>query len=99
MCRWDDCPARDRARSGIDFLRENAARQLRNVLVVTAALSSREIERAKSYGICGFIRKPFDVDALLDAVKQCAAAGDGSPIGNVLYSIILLADLLRQRLM
>jgi CheY-like chemotaxis protein len=83
----------------LDYLKENDPRRLRTVLVVTAALSGREIARAESYGICGIIRKPFDVDVLLELVKQCAAPGDGRPIGGVIYSIILIADFLRQRLM
>ena len=87
----------------LEFLKENAPAQLRNVVVVTAALRPGEIARAKAYDICDIVRKPFDVDALLEAVKQCATAGDGGAIGNVLASsgtmIMLLADLLRQRLM
>ncbi len=86
----------------LDYLKETAPRHLRSVIVVTAALTAREISRAESYGICCIIRKPFEVDALLETVKQCAASGEGNPIGNVLYSsgvIMFLADVLRQRLM
>ena len=86
----------------LEFIEQHDRRQLRNVLVVTAALSAPEIARAKAFDICGIIGKPFDVDALLEAVKQCAASSDdGHPIGNVLSSgvILLLADLIRARLM
>ena len=86
----------------LEFLQQHDKRRLRSVLVVTAALTAPEIARARAYDICGVIGKPFDVDALLDAVKQCAASsGDGRPIGNVLSTgvILFLADLIRARLM
>ena len=82
--------------SVLEFLQQHDARRLRSVLVVTAALTAPELARTKAFDICGIIRKPFDVDALHEAVKQCASAG-GTPIGNVLSSgvILLLADLIR----
>lgn len=84
----------------LEFLQQHAPKQLANVLVVTAALRPAEIARAKAFGICGVISKPFDVDALLEAVKQCVNGGDGNPLGNVLASsgtvIMLLADLLQR---
>jgi len=88
----------------LDFLKSHAPKQLQNVLVVTASLQPTEIARAKAYGVCAIIRKPFDVDNLLDAVKQCASGEhDGRSFGNVIASsgpvILLIADLLRQRLM
>ena len=86
----------------LDFLKANSPKKLANVLVVTAMLSPREIDRANSFGICGIVKKPFDVDALLAAVKQCAGEGDGGTLGNVFCSstpmILLIADLLRQKL-
>ncbi len=85
----------------LDFLKTSNPAMLRNVLVVTAALSRKEIDRASSFGICGIVTKPFDVETLLNAVKECVA--DGGSIGNVFCSstpmILLLADLLRQRLL
>jgi len=86
----------------LEFLQQHDRKRLRNVLVVTAALSAPEIARAKAFEVCAIIAKPFDVDALLEAVKQCAASSDdGHPIGNVFSSgvILLLADLIRARLM
>src|SRR3954466_10933478 len=53
----------------LDFLKEHSPKQLRNVLVVTTALRSGEVARAKSYDICAVIGKPFDVENLLEAVK------------------------------
>jgi len=86
----------------LEFLKTNHPRMLRNVLVVTALLSEREIARAKSFDICGIITKPFDVDVLLAAVKECAGEPDGGKLGNVFCSstpmILLIADLLRQKM-
>jgi len=87
----------------LDHIKEHAPKQLRSVLVVTAAVAPSELARVKAYDVCAVIRKPFDVETLLDAVKACVAPGDGNPIGSVLYSsgtvIFFLADLLRQRLL
>ena len=87
--------------SVLEFLKENDPRTLRSVLVVTAALTATEMARTKTFDVCSIISKPFDVEALLEAVKQCASPGEGNPIGNVISSgvILLLADLIRQRLM
>jgi CheY-like chemotaxis protein len=87
----------------LDFLKEQQPQMLHRVLIVTAALSRRDMERAESYGVCGIVAKPFDVETLLAAVKECAPPEEGSTLGPVLCSsgpvILLLADLLRQRLM
>src|SRR5213592_4424429 len=78
----------------LEFLQGHHPRSLRSVLVVTASLTPGEIARAKAYDICSIISKPFDVEVLLEAVKQCATTGEGNPIGNVFSSgvILLLAD-------
>lgn len=85
----------------LDFLKEHNPASLRNVLVVTAALSKKEIERARSYGICDIVAKPFDVETLLGAVRKCV--GESGSLGDVFCSstpmILFLAGLLRQRLM
>jgi CheY-like chemotaxis protein len=87
----------------LDFLKEHQPAMLPRVLVVTAAVSARELQRAAAYGLCGVITKPFEVESLLATVKKCAAVDDGNPLGPMLCSsgpvILLLADLLRQRLM
>jgi CheY-like chemotaxis protein len=82
----------------LEFLKESEPAALRTVLVVTASLTPAEVARAKSYNVCAVISKPFDVEALLDAVKQCASPGEGPVLGNVLSSgvILFLADLIRQ---
>src|SRR3954468_15958476 len=86
----------------LEHLSEHQPKVLRNVLVVTAALAQRDLQRAIAYGICGIVTKPFEIEALVAAVKECTASGDGSTLGPVLCSsgvIWLLADLLRTRLM
>src|SRR5580765_3277494 len=67
----------------LEFLKTHAPERLRTVLVVTAVLTHNDVERAKSFGICGIVTKPFDVEDLLDAVKQCAGDTDGRKLGNV----------------
>jgi CheY-like chemotaxis protein len=87
----------------LDFLKEHQPAMLPRVLVVTAAVSRGELQRAASYGLCDVITKPFEVETLLAIVKKCASVDDGNPFGPMLCSsgpvILLLADLLRQRLM
>ena len=71
--------------------------------IVTAALTRREIEKAESYGVCEIVPKPFEVEALIAAVKRCTSADEGGTLGPALCAsgpvILFLADLLRQRLM
>ena len=87
----------------LDFLKEHQPAMLPRVLVVTAAVSRRDLQRAASYGLCGVVTKPFEVETLLATVKKCASVDDGNPLGPMLCSsgpvLLFLADLLRQRLM
>ena len=75
---------------------------LRRVLVVTAALSRRELSRVRQYAVAGILAKPFEVDVLVSAVRELAEGGDGqrSPNGPLLSGgmLLLLADLLQARL-
>lgn len=85
----------------LEFLQANNPDRLRTVLVVTALLTKNEIDRARAFGVCGIISKPFDVEDLVGAVKQCVS-DTGGKLGNVFCTstpmILLIADLLRQRL-
>ena len=86
----------------LDFLQSNHPALLSRVVVMTAALTKAEIARANAFGICGIIAKPFEVDTLLDAVRHCVGSEeDPLPLGNLFSSgmLLLLADMLRQRLM
>lgn len=76
----------------LDFLKENNPAVLRSVLVVTAALTRAAMNRVQAYDVCAVIGKPFDVYALLNAVKHCA--GPAPSRGNLITSgvILLLAD-------
>jgi CheY-like chemotaxis protein len=89
--------------AALDFLKQNQPGMLASVLVVTAILTPGELQRARAYGVCGIITKPFDVESLLAAVKKCVSPDDENSLGPVLLTgapmILLLADLLRQRLM
>jgi CheY-like chemotaxis protein len=83
----------------LDFLRAERPEVLPHVLIVTAALSSRYMQRVREYDVCGVIAKPFDVDSLFAAVKRCAGEDDLRPLRGPLLSggmILLLADLLRR---
>lgn len=84
----------------LDFLRESNPELLKRVLVVSAALGPRQVEQAREYGVSAILKKPFDVETLVDAVKS-AAGTHGGGLGNVICSstpvILLLADLLRAK--
>jgi len=83
----------------LDHLREHSPDTLKRVIIVSAALRESDVERLRNYEVCGVIRKPFEVEVLLDTVKTCAGIAGGG-LGNVLVSstpvILLIADLLRQ---
>ncbi|MDQ3280155.1 MAG: response regulator [Acidobacteriota bacterium] len=83
----------------LDFLTEHRPDVLPHVLVVTASLAAREMQRVRSYEIFGVMPKPFEVDALLLAVRRAAGTADvQSPRGPLLSSgmILLLGELLRR---
>lgn len=84
----------------LEHLHTNRPEILSRVIVLTAALSGRELERIKDFPVCNLVAKPFDVDALLSAVRTCAGVG-GTGFSNVLSSgvILLLADLIQRRLL
>ncbi len=88
--------------SVLDFLKANSPDMLRSVLVVTAVLTQKETDRAKSYGVCDIITKPFDVENFLDRVKKCTGDFDSGTRGTRVFAstpvILLIADLLRSRM-
>jgi CheY-like chemotaxis protein len=81
-------------------LRDTSPETLARVLVLTAALTRGELSRARQYAICGIIEKPFEVEDLLSAVRQCAGVREGSSMGTMFCSttpvLLMIADLLRQ---
>jgi len=85
----------------LDWLKEHRPEAMRTTIIVTAAIAEREMSRVRKYDVYGVVPKPFDVEVLMAAVKQCAARDDSSPLGSVFGStmMLLLADLLQKRLM
>ena len=86
----------------LDYLSATRPETLKSVIIVTASLSDREMSRAKQYDVFGVIAKPFDVEVLLAAVKQCAGPSDGSSLGGAFFRstmMLLLANLIQKRLM
>jgi CheY-like chemotaxis protein len=83
----------------LDFLQSNSPDLLPRVIVLTAAVSQRELAHVKEFPVAALILKPFDVEVLLNAVRACC--GTGGSLGSVLSTgmILLIADLLRQRWM
>lgn len=79
----------------LDFLRAERPEVLPRVLVLTASIGARQMERVGEYPICRVITKPFEVDALFNAVRECTGTGGpGFFRGPVLSSgmLLLLAE-------
>ena len=85
----------------LDHLREHRPSLLPSVIILTASLAPKELARVRAYDICAVVAKPFEVESLLALVKQCAGTEPRNLGGAFLSSgvIILIADLLRQRLL
>jgi CheY-like chemotaxis protein len=86
----------------LDFLATNRPEAMKNVIVVSAALSPREMERLRHYDVCGIIPKPFEIEGLLQAVKDCTNVND-TPVmgpGNLISGsmILLLSEWLLRRM-
>lgn len=85
----------------LDFLKENRPDLLPRVLVVTASLSTRHMQKVKEYGVFGVIPKPFEVDVLHATVHQAAGTtSQNPPFRNPILSsgvILLLGELLLKR--
>ena len=76
-------------------------RMLPHVLVVTASLASKDLNRARSYGVADIVAKPFDVESLLEAVKKCAGVEEKGTRINMMASapiILFIADLLKDKI-
>lgn len=83
----------------LDYLTAERPDLLRSCLVVTAAVTHREMERVRRYDIAGVVTKPFEVDALLQAVRSCAnVQGDPFFRGPLISGgvLLLLAEVLRR---
>jgi putative two-component system response regulator len=83
----------------LDYLQAERPELLQRVLVVTASLSAREMQRVRGYDVCGVIGKPFEVEHLLAAVQQCAASSGQQFSRGLVTSgmILLLAEMIVRR--
>ena len=82
----------------MDALLQSNPELLQRIIVLTAALSQRERERVSRYPVCEVVGKPFEVEALVAAVRKCA--GDpGGAFGSVISSgvLLLIAEMLQRR--
>ena len=82
----------------LDHLQRESPETLARVIVVTASLSTREMDRVRGYSVCGVLAKPFEVDALLASVRECAGLGSDPSLRGPLLAggmLLMLADLLR----
>ena len=84
----------------LDFVKSERPDLLRHVVVVTAALSARDMDRLRSYNIYAFIAKPFEVSELHSVTRACAGLGGGEnhsrgPLLSGSMFLLLAADLLR----
>ncbi|HEX6099390.1 MAG TPA: response regulator [Thermoanaerobaculia bacterium] len=85
----------------LDHLQSESPSTLSRVIVVTASLAPREMDRVYGYAIRGVIRKPFEVDLLQAAVRECAGLGGESSLRGPLLAggmllVLAAADLLRK---
>jgi CheY-like chemotaxis protein len=85
--------------SVLEFLQNESPELLSRVMVVTASLSQKEMQRVREYKIRGIIAKPFEVDALFNAVRDCTSIATSSHMrGPFITSgmILLLAELVKR---
>jgi hypothetical protein len=68
------------------------------VLVVTASLGAREMQKVSAYEVSGIIAKPFEVDIVLNAVRRCAGVSGSSMRGPLISGgmLLLLAEVLKR---
>lgn len=83
----------------LDFLRAERPELLSRVIVLTASVGVRQIERVREYPVCRVIAKPFEVDALVNAVRDCAGRGSSSFREHILSGgmLLLLAEVVLHR--
>jgi CheY-like chemotaxis protein len=82
----------------LDHLREERPELLSRVLIVTASLGAREMQKVSAFEVAGIIAKPFEVDALLNAVRRCAGLSGSSMRGPMISGgmLLLLAEMLKR---
>jgi CheY-like chemotaxis protein len=83
----------------LDFLRDQHPDLVQQVLVVTASLGGREMQRVSTYNVRRVIAKPFEVDALQNAVRECAGVNGPPYMRGSLMSggmLLLIAEVLKR---
>ena len=83
----------------LDYIRDQHPGLLRRVIVVTASLSARQMQRVREYDVYAVVAKPFEVDVLQAAVHEAAGGTGAPPFGAPLLSsgvIFLIGELLRR---
>jgi CheY-like chemotaxis protein len=83
----------------LDSLSTERADLLSRVIILTAAVDAREMQRLGGYPVQRIIAKPFEVDVLFHAVRQCAGGDDASTMRVPIISggmLFLLAEVLRR---
>lgn len=83
----------------LDFLSTERADLLGRVIIITAAVDARQMQRLGGYPVQRVIAKPFEVDVLFNAVRECAGDDDASTMHVPIISggmLFLLAEWLRR---
>lgn len=83
----------------LDFLRTERPDLLHQVLVVTASLGGREMQRVSAYNVRRVIAKPFEVDVLQNAVRECAGISGPPNLRASMISggmLLLIAEVLKR---
>jgi CheY-like chemotaxis protein len=82
----------------LDHLTNERPELLARVIVLTAALSPRQVQRIRSYPVGAVISKPFEIDALLTAVRDCAKTGSSGsgPFVAAPMLLLLASEVLRR---
>ena len=83
----------------LEHLRTERPDLLPRVIVVTAVLTRADMARVYNFGVHALVAKPFEIDGLHAKVKECA--GLTSPGSGFLTSgvMLMLAELIRDRLL
>jgi two-component system, NtrC family, response regulator AtoC len=78
----------------LDHMRRDHPELVKRVLVFTSSLSKTDMERVREHKVFGVISKPFQVDLLLSAVKECAGGRGGRNLPLITGGMLMLiADL------
>ena len=83
----------------LDYLRAERPDVLSRVMVITASVGVRQMERIGEYPVRRVIPKPFEVDVLFNSVRECAGSAGHGFFGAPIVSsgvLLLLAEVLRR---